>query len=45
MILKQTLKIMSKKTFIKGVLTVIKYAVTLALGYLGGSEDVISNIL
>lgn len=30
---------MSKKVFLRGVLTIVKYAITLALGYLGGSSD------
>ena len=33
------LKIMNKKAIVKGVLTVLKYAITLVLGYLGGSGD------
>ena len=33
------LKSMSKKVFLRGVLTIVKYAITLALGYLGGSSD------
>lgn len=33
------LRIMSKKVFLRGVLTVLKYAITLVLGYLGGSTD------
>lgn len=28
---------MNKKQIIKGILTVVKYAVTLILGYLGGN--------
>lgn len=38
---------MSKKTVIKVVLTIVKYGITLVLGYLGGSGDfsnVVSNI-
>ena len=37
----KTLKIMSKKVILKYVLNVVKYVVTLALGYLGGSTGVI----
>ena len=36
------LSLMNKKVIIKGILTVLKYVVTLALGYLGGSNDVMS---
>lgn len=36
---------MSKKAIIKGILTVVKYVVTLALGYLGGSNDVITSLM
>ena len=36
---------MNKKVIIKGILTVLKYVVTLALGYLGGSNDVISTMM
>lgn len=32
---------MSKKEIVKGILTVIKYAITLALGYLGGSTGIV----
>lgn len=32
---------MDKKSIIKVVLTVIKYGITLVLGYLGGASDVI----
>ena len=39
------LKSMNKKVIIKGILTVLKYVVTLALGYLGGSNDVISTMM
>ena len=31
--------IMSKKKFFKVILTVVKYGITLLLGYLGGSSD------
>ena len=31
------LEIMNKKQIIKGILIVVKYAVTLILGYLGGN--------
>lgn len=44
-ILTKILKVMNKIKIIKAVLSVIKYAVTLALGYLGGSNDVINNII
>lgn len=40
LILTMNLKIMSKKFFLRGVLTIVKYAITLALGYLGGSADI-----
>lgn len=36
---------MNKIKIIKAVLSIVKYAVTLALGYLGGSNDVINNII
>lgn len=39
LILTLNLKRMSKKVFLRGVLTILKYAITLALGYLGGSTD------
>lgn len=39
------LRSMNKKFIIKGILTVLKYVVTLALGYLGGSNDVISTMM
>lgn len=32
---------MSKKEVVKVVLTVVKYAVTLLLGYLGGSNGIV----
>ena len=35
---------MSKKVVAKVVLTILKYGITLVLGYLGGSEDVINQI-
>lgn len=35
---------MNKKQLLKGILTVLKYAITLLLGYLGGTEDVINQI-
>lgn len=31
---------MNKKEIIKTVLTVLRYAITLLLGYLGGSSDI-----
>ena len=37
----KTLKIMSKKVILRYALNVLKYVVTLALGYLGGSSDLI----
>lgn len=33
-----------KKETIKIILTVVKYAVTLVLGYLGGSSDVVTTL-
>ena len=36
---------MEKKEVLKVILTVLKYAVTLALGYLGGSNGVISTLM
>ena len=44
-ILTLSLKSMSKKVILKGILTVVKYTVTLLLGYLGGSSDVVSNLM
>ena len=32
---------MSKKIIAKYVLTAVKYLITLALGYLGGSQDIL----
>lgn len=32
-----------KKETIKTILTIVKYAVTLLLGYLGGSTDVVNT--
>ena len=40
LILTLNLKSMSKKVLLRGVLTIVKYAITLALGYLGGSADI-----
>lgn len=37
----KVLLVMDKKSIIKVVLTVIKYGITLVLGYLGGASDVI----
>ena len=31
-----------KKNWLKVVLTILKYGITLVLGYLGGSEDITS---
>ena len=31
-----------KKNWLKVVLTILKYGITLVLGYLGGSEDIMS---
>ena len=39
------LKIMTKREILKGVLTVVKYAITLLLGYLGGSTDVFPPLI
>lgn len=36
---------MNKAKVLKLVLTFLKYGITLVLGYLGGSEDVINNIM
>lgn len=36
---------MSKKVILRGVLTIVKYAITLALGWLGGSTDVVSTLI
>ena len=35
---------MSKKAVVKVILTIVKYGITLVLGYLGGSGD-ISNVV
>ena len=37
--------IMSKKEVLKVVLTVVKYGITLFLGYLGGSSDSVNTLL
>lgn len=36
---------MEKKSIWKLALTIAKYVITLALGYLGGSEDVINSLM
>lgn len=36
---------MNSKEIVKLVLTIVKYGITLVLGYLGGSEDIISQIV
>lgn len=38
------LTIMSKKDVVKVILTVVKYGITLLLGYLGGSSDSINSV-
>lgn len=38
------LLIMNKAKVLKVVLTIIKYGITLILGYLGGSEDVVNQL-
>ena len=38
------LLIMNKAKVIKLVLTIVKYGITLILGYLGGSEDIINQV-
>ena len=38
------LLIMNKTKVIKLVLTIVKYGITLILGYLGGSEDIINQV-
>ena len=35
------LVIMNKAKIVKLVLTIVKYGITLVLGYLGGSEDIV----
>ena len=37
--------IMSKKEVVKVILIVVKYGITLLLGYLGGSSDSINSVL
>ena len=39
------LVIMNKAKIVKLVLTIVKYGITLVLGYFGGSEDVVSNLI
>ena len=36
--------IMNKAKVVKLVLTIVKYGITLILGYLGGSEDIINQV-
>lgn len=36
---------MNSKEVVKLVLTIVKYGITLVLGYLGGSEDIINQIV
>ena len=38
------LLIMNKAKIVKLVLTIVKYGITLILGYLGGSEDIINQV-
>ena len=38
------LLIMNKAKVVKLVLTIVKYGITLILGYLGGSEDIINQV-
>ena len=38
------LLIMNKAKVLKVVLTIIKYGITLILGYLGGSEDFVNQL-
>ena len=40
----RVLLIMNKAKVVKLVLTVVKYGITLILGYLGGSEDIINQV-
>ena len=35
---------MNKAKVVKLVLTIVKYGITLILGYLGGSEDIINQV-
>ena len=39
-VLIKILMIMNKKQLLKGLLTVLRYGITLLLGYLGGSSDI-----
>ena len=40
-VLSKIITILSKKALLKMILNVAKYVVTLALGYLGGSSDIL----
>ena len=40
-VLSKIMMIMNKKALLKMILNVAKYIVTLALGYLGGSQDIL----
>ena len=40
-VLSKIMMIMNKKALLKMILNVAKYIVTLALGYLGGSSDIL----
>ena len=35
---------MNKSKVLKLVLTIVKYGITLVLGYLGGNEDIINQV-
>lgn len=37
--------IMDKKNIVKVILTVIKYGITLVLGYLGGNSDTVNDVV
>lgn len=37
--------IMDKKNIVKVILTVIKYGITLVLGYLGGNSDSVNDVV
>lgn len=37
--------IMKKKQIFKVILTVVKYGITLILGYLGGSDDTVNTVV
>lgn len=36
---------MDKKNIVKVILTVIKYGITLVLGYLGGNSDSVNDVV